>query len=69
MYDELNAEVGSGLALIGPHGALPDPVQRALLALAARPALSRPLFAVLAGVYDAARTLARPLKGLRRRRS
>jgi hypothetical protein len=37
MYDELNAEVGSGLALIGPNGALPDSVQRALLALSSRP--------------------------------
>src|SRR6202011_2287644 len=45
MYDDLNTEVGSGLSLIGPHGALPENLQRALLALSARPALSRPLFA------------------------
>ncbi len=44
MYDELNAEVGFGLSLIGPHGSLPDDVQRALLALSARPALSRSLY-------------------------
>ncbi len=64
MYDALNAEVGSGLALIGPNGALPDHVQRALLALTARPALSRPLFAVATGVYAAVRAFARPIRGL-----
>lgn len=67
MYDELNAEVGSGLALIGPNGALPDPVQRALLALTGRPALSRALFAVVAGVYEAVRTVMRSICGLPRR--
>jgi glycosyltransferase involved in cell wall biosynthesis len=67
MYDELNAEVGSGLALIGPNGALPDPVQRALLALTARPALSRPLFVALAGVYEAVRALVHPISRLLRR--
>ncbi|HEX4465930.1 MAG TPA: glycosyltransferase [Solirubrobacteraceae bacterium] len=67
MYDELNAEVGSGLALIGPNGTLPDAIQRALLALTGRPALSGPLFAAVARVYGAARILARPIKGLRRR--
>jgi glycosyltransferase involved in cell wall biosynthesis len=66
MYDELNAEVGSGLALIGPNGALPDSVQRALLALSSRPALSRPLFAAIAGVYRAVRALTRPIRGLLR---
>jgi hypothetical protein len=66
MYDELNAEVGSGLALIGPRGALPDGVQRALLALSGRPALSRPLFAAAAGVYRAVRALARPIRSLLR---
>jgi glycosyltransferase involved in cell wall biosynthesis len=64
MYDALNAEVGSGLALIGPNGALPDPIQRALLALTARPALSRPLFGALAGVYSAVRAFVRPIRGL-----
>jgi glycosyltransferase involved in cell wall biosynthesis len=67
MYDELNAEVGSGLALIGPNGALPDAVQRALLALTGRPALSRPLFAAIAGVYAAVRAVMRPISGLLRR--
>ncbi len=66
MYDQLNAEVGSGLALIGPNGALPDPVQRALLALTARPAVSRPLFGALAGVYEAVRALTRPIRALLR---
>jgi glycosyltransferase involved in cell wall biosynthesis len=67
MYDELNAEVGSGLALIGPNGALPDSVERALLALTARPALSGPLFAAVTGVYVAVRVLTRPIRGLLRR--
>ena len=35
MYEELNAEVGFGLSLIGPHGTLPEGLQRALLALSA----------------------------------
>ena len=64
MYDELNAEVGSGLALIGPNGALPDSVQRALLALSARPALSRPLFGAVARAFVAARAVARPVRHL-----
>jgi glycosyltransferase involved in cell wall biosynthesis len=66
MYDELNAEVGSGLALIGPNGALPDPIQRALLALTGRPALSRPLFGALSSVYAAVRLLTRSIRGLPR---
>jgi glycosyltransferase involved in cell wall biosynthesis len=67
MYDQLNAEVGSGLSLIGPNGALPDSVQRALLALTARPALSRPLFAAIAGVFVLVRACTRPIAGLLRR--
>jgi hypothetical protein len=67
MYDELNAEVGSGLALIGPNGALPDGVQRALLALTARPVLSGPLFAAVTGVYVAVRAITRPVRRLLRR--
>jgi glycosyltransferase involved in cell wall biosynthesis len=67
MYDDLNAEVGSGLALIGPNGALPDTVQRALLALTARPALSRPLFAAVARVFVLVRVVARPIRVLLRR--
>jgi hypothetical protein len=64
MYDQLNAEVGSGLSLIGPNGTLPDSVQRALLALAGRPAISRPLFAAVASVYVTVRSLARPIRDL-----
>jgi glycosyltransferase involved in cell wall biosynthesis len=66
MYDELNAEVGSGLALIGPHGALPDGVQRALLALTAHPGLSRPLFALVARTFAVARAFTRPTRRLLR---
>jgi glycosyltransferase involved in cell wall biosynthesis len=68
MYDELNAEVGSGLALIGPNGSLPDRIQRSLLALTARPALSRPLFAAVTGVYVAVRAIARPIRAVTSRR-
>jgi glycosyltransferase involved in cell wall biosynthesis len=59
MYNELNAEVGSGLSLIGPHGTLPEDVQRALLSLSHRPALSRWLYGATAGVFRAARALGR----------
>jgi alpha-1,3-rhamnosyl/mannosyltransferase len=55
MYDELNAEVGSGLSLIGPNGTLPEDAQRALLALSDRPKLSRPLYGLLARIFRAAR--------------
>jgi glycosyltransferase involved in cell wall biosynthesis len=65
MYDALNAEVGSGLSLIGPHGSLPDDLQRSLLALSARPSLSGPLFAALARAFGLARAVARPLRSLR----
>lgn len=59
MYDELNAEVGSGLSLIGPHGTLPDGLQRALLALSGHPRVSRPLFSLLARAFVLARALRR----------
>jgi glycosyltransferase involved in cell wall biosynthesis len=61
MYDELNDEVGFGLSLIGPHGTLPEGLQRALLALSAHPAVGHPLFAVLARGFVAARAVARVL--------
>jgi glycosyltransferase involved in cell wall biosynthesis len=61
MYEELNVEVGFGLSLIGPHGTLPEGLQRALLALSAQPALSRPLFALLSRGFVAARAAARLL--------
>ena len=67
MYDELNLEVGDGLGLIGPHGALPDGLQRALLALTQRPALSRPLFALLSSLFLALRAPGRLLRGRSRR--
>ncbi len=57
MYDELNAEVGFGLSLIGPNGALPEDVQRALLALSARPTLSTPVYGAAAAAFRAARTI------------
>ncbi len=68
MYDELNAEVGSGLSLIGPHGTLPENLQRALLAIGARPAVSRPLYGMLARAFVLARALGRVLGGSRRSR-
>ncbi len=67
MYDELNAEVGFGLSLIGPHGALPESLQRALLALSARPALSRPLFGALSRTFLAGRAVRRAARGRFRR--
>ncbi len=63
MYDSLNREVGSGLSLIGPHGSLPDGLQRALLALSARPAVGRPVFGVLAAIFLLGRRLARLGRG------
>jgi glycosyltransferase involved in cell wall biosynthesis len=51
MYDELNAQVGFGLSLIGPDGALPEDLQRALLALSARPKLGRPLYGVASSAF------------------
>jgi glycosyltransferase involved in cell wall biosynthesis len=59
MYDDLNAEVGSGLSLIGPRGALPENLQRALLTLSAHPWLSRPLFGALSRLFVAGRALRR----------
>ena len=68
MYDELNAEVGFGLALIGPNGTLPDGLQRALLALSAHPRLGRPLFGALAGAFLAVRGVAHAIRSLLRAR-
>jgi glycosyltransferase involved in cell wall biosynthesis len=67
MYDALNTEVGFSLGLIGPHGSLPETVQRALLALSAKPALARPLFAGLSWVFIAARAARHPGRALRSR--
>jgi glycosyltransferase involved in cell wall biosynthesis len=66
MYDELNAEVGFGVSLIGPHGSLPDGLQRALLATSARPALSRILYGALAKTFVATRGIGRLLRGASR---
>jgi glycosyltransferase involved in cell wall biosynthesis len=59
MYDELNAQVGFGLSLIGPNGSLPDGLQRALLAIAARPALRRLLYGPPAALFVLLRALGR----------
>jgi glycosyltransferase involved in cell wall biosynthesis len=67
MYDELNAEVGSGLSLIGPNGSLPDEAQRALLSVSAHPAVSRPLFGALSRVFLAGRAFGRIVPRRRRR--
>ena len=67
MYEELNAEVGSGLSLIGPNGSLPDEAQRALLTVSAHPNLSRPLFGVLSRVFLAGRAFGRIVPGRRQR--
>jgi glycosyltransferase involved in cell wall biosynthesis len=66
-YETLLAEVGSGRSLVGPHGSLPEDLQRALLALSARPALSRPLYGLAAGLFAIGRSVARVLRRLFRR--
>jgi glycosyltransferase involved in cell wall biosynthesis len=63
-YEQLRAQVGFSLSLIGPQGSLPEGLQRALLALSARPAISRPLFGALSAVFIGARALGRPLRRL-----
>jgi glycosyltransferase involved in cell wall biosynthesis len=68
MYDELNAEVGDGLSLIGPHGTLPDNAQRALLTLSAHRAISRPLYGALARLFVVSRVISRTISTLLRRR-
>jgi glycosyltransferase involved in cell wall biosynthesis len=66
-YNELVAELGPGRGLIGPSGSLPEDVQRTLLALSARPALSRPLYGALALLFSVMRATSRALSGLRGR--
>lgn len=66
-YEELLAEVGAGRSLVGPHGSLPEDLQRALLALSLRPGLSRPLYGLAAGAFRAARRMARAARRLVRR--
>jgi hypothetical protein len=68
-HDELIEEVGPARSLIGRGGALPEDLQRALLALSARPALSRPVFRTSARAFAAARAVDRAaLRRLRRDR-
>jgi hypothetical protein len=59
MYDRLNRDVGFALSLIGPEGSLPEDVQRALLALSARPGLSRPLYGAAGQIFRLMRSLRR----------
>jgi hypothetical protein len=61
-YDELLADVGAGRSLVGPGGSLPEDLQRALLALSARPALSRPLYGLVAGMFRVARAVTRAVR-------
>ncbi len=58
-FEELIEDVGPGRSLVGPTGAMPDDLQRGLLALSTRPALARPLFSVLGGAFALARALDR----------
>ncbi|HEX3517715.1 MAG TPA: glycosyltransferase [Solirubrobacteraceae bacterium] len=67
MYDELNFQVGSGLSLIGPNGTLPENLQRALLTVSSHPAVSRPLYGLLARCFVAARGVGRLARRLRPR--
>jgi glycosyltransferase involved in cell wall biosynthesis len=66
-YNELLAAVGPARSLIGPQGALPEDLQSGLLALSARPTLSRPLYGSLARLYTVARALGRTLRAPLRR--
>jgi glycosyltransferase involved in cell wall biosynthesis len=58
-YNELLAELGPGRGLVGSEGALPEDLQHALLALASRPSLGKPLYGGLARLFGAARALRR----------
>ncbi len=49
------------LSLVGPGGYLPPEIQRALLAVATRPALRRPFFATLDASYKALRRRGEPV--------
>jgi glycosyltransferase involved in cell wall biosynthesis len=66
-YNKLLAEVGPARRLIGEHGALPEDLQHALLALSARPALSRPLYGLAASMYRLARAATRIVRRPERR--
>lgn len=64
-YYALIAELGDGRGLIGETGSLPQDLQRALLALSARPALSGPLFAAMTRVFQVMRTFSRAVRRAR----
>ncbi|HEU0316218.1 MAG TPA: hypothetical protein VFR49_02745, partial [Solirubrobacteraceae bacterium] len=55
--------LGPARGLIGPAGAVPEDVQRALMALATRPRLSRPVFAAVERSFRTGRALRRRLRG------
>jgi glycosyltransferase involved in cell wall biosynthesis len=61
-YDEQIAQLGPARGLIGPGGSLPEDLQRALLALSARPGISRSVYGGLARMFAAMRTLSRGLR-------
>jgi glycosyltransferase involved in cell wall biosynthesis len=61
-YNELIEELGPGRGLVGADGTLPEDVQHALLALSARPALSRPLFRMASYAFVLARAVSRALR-------
>ncbi len=58
-YLHLKEEVGIGLGLIGPKGALPEDVQRALLALSRRSWFGMLVLTPVALIFRAARAIAR----------
>jgi glycosyltransferase involved in cell wall biosynthesis len=60
--------LGPGRGLVGSYGSLPQDLQHALLALSARPALSRPLFVGLARMFATARALSRLVRSRSRER-
>jgi glycosyltransferase involved in cell wall biosynthesis len=66
-YYSLIEELGPGRGLIGSRGSLPEDLQRALLALSARPALSRPLYGALTWLFAGLRALARRVRAFPRR--
>jgi glycosyltransferase involved in cell wall biosynthesis len=68
-YEALIEEVGPGRSLVGPRGAMPDDLQRGMLALSHRPAVARVVFGVLGGLFAAVRALDRlTLRRMRRGR-
>jgi glycosyltransferase involved in cell wall biosynthesis len=68
-YDEQIAQLGPARGLIGPRGSLPEDLQRALLALSARPGISRLIYGGLARMFVAMRALSRGVRSPLARRS